>query len=326
MFRHLWWLTAALALFWSVGVRAESITLYTSVDEPMARKVVAEFEKRTGHRVRVVTDTEASKSVGLAERIRAERDRPRADVWWGNEIFYTIGLADEGLLEEMNAPVLDQIDARYVDKQKRFAGVALRARVLATSAGTTVTSLSDLTDPRFKGQLVMARPSAGTTGGQVAALYTLWGRERFEAYFRALKANQIALVGGNSVSAQQVADGRFQVGFTDNDDVASVNAIQQRVEQVIPDQGDGQMGTLAIPTTVAQVKKPDRSPAATELAAFLLSKETEQMLIDEKFALASTHVDAEEKLHVRVMDVEFVEVAKNLKPAIQLAIQILEGE
>src|SRR5438874_1086383 len=66
------------------------VVLYTSVDEPVAAPIVREFEKRTGIHVILQTDTEATKSVGLAERLRAERDNPRADVWWGNEIFLTI--------------------------------------------------------------------------------------------------------------------------------------------------------------------------------------------------------------------------------------------
>src|SRR5690349_7147585 len=103
------WSSAVLSIFLLpfsichiVGCHRETspeITLYTSVDEPTASPIVREFEKQTGIRVRLVTDTEASKSVGLAERLRAEKDHPQADVWWSNEIFLTINLADQGLLE-----------------------------------------------------------------------------------------------------------------------------------------------------------------------------------------------------------------------------------
>ena len=34
-------------------------------------------------------------------------------------------------------------------------------------------------------QLVMARPTAGTTGSQVAALYALWGEEKADVFFKA---------------------------------------------------------------------------------------------------------------------------------------------
>src|SRR5688572_25968904 len=74
------------------------VVLYTSVDEPFARPIVAEFEQRTGIKVLLKTDTEATKSVGLAARLEAEKDNPQADVWWGNEVFHTINLAERGVL------------------------------------------------------------------------------------------------------------------------------------------------------------------------------------------------------------------------------------
>ncbi len=68
------------------------------VDEPIARPIIQEFEKQSGIQVVLVTDAEATKSVGLAERLRAEKGNPQADVFWGNEPFHTINLAEEGLL------------------------------------------------------------------------------------------------------------------------------------------------------------------------------------------------------------------------------------
>jgi iron(III) transport system substrate-binding protein len=304
---------------------ATPLTLYTSIDQPIAKKIVDAFEQSSSIRVRIVTDTEASKSVGLAERLRAERDRPRADVWWGNEIFHTIALADEGLLSPMDSPALDAIDPHYIDAQKRFAGVGLRVRVLAVAKGTSIDSIEQLAEPRFKDQIVLARPSAGTTGGHVAALRVLWGPEKFDSFFRALRANNAAMVGGNSVSAQQVAQKNFLVGLTDNDDVSSVNAAESLVEQVIPDQGDHQIGTLAIPTTVALVSKPDRSPESIKLVEFLLSEQAERILLEENFILASTRRNADAKLKVRAMDVDYAKVAAELKPAVSRAIELLEG-
>src|SRR5947209_7594392 len=68
----------------------EQVVLYTSVDQPIAASIIKDFELQTGISVILQTDTEATKSAGLAERLRAEKDNPQADVWWGNEIFHTI--------------------------------------------------------------------------------------------------------------------------------------------------------------------------------------------------------------------------------------------
>src|SRR4051812_17256058 len=55
------------------------VVLYTSVDQPIAQPIIAEFEKRTGITVELQTDTEATKSAGLAARLQAEQANPQAD-------------------------------------------------------------------------------------------------------------------------------------------------------------------------------------------------------------------------------------------------------
>ena len=76
------------------------VVVYTSVDEPVARPILEEFTKRTGIKVVAKFDAEASKTVGLVQMLRAEKGNPRGDVFWNNEIFHTINLAEEGVLAE----------------------------------------------------------------------------------------------------------------------------------------------------------------------------------------------------------------------------------
>ncbi|HQY89653.1 MAG TPA: substrate-binding domain-containing protein, partial [Tepidisphaeraceae bacterium] len=273
---------------------SNQIILYTSIDEPIARKVIDAFEKQSGLSVRIVTDTEATRSVGIAERLRAEKARPLAQVWWGNEVFNTVRLADEGFFEKLDLEGIDAIDPKFVDEEMRWAGVGLRVRVVARHKPEGVEfklkpiHLSDFTQADFKGQLVMARPTAGTTGSQVAALYALWGEEKADAFFKALHANDVVLVGGNGVVVQEVSANRFTWGLTDNDDISAMISQGGTLMELIPDQDppEGEtetLGTLAIPTTVALVKRDEITDSAKKLAAFLLSKETEQRLIDENF-------------------------------------------
>src|SRR5687767_10434530 len=160
----------ALATGCDRGGDEADVVLYTSIDEPVARAVIDAFEAETGHNVRLVTDTEATKSVGLAERLRAEKNRPQADVWWGNEPFHTIALAEEGLLAPYDFPAAADIDPQFKDPQSRWAGNGLRARVLAVTevpieppaqgVKAEPDRLSDLADPQYRGRVVLARPTA----------------------------------------------------------------------------------------------------------------------------------------------------------------------
>src|SRR5690606_31249775 len=106
----------------------KEVTLYCSVDPPFAREVVAAFEKQTGIKVRLRTDTEAGKTTGLVRLIEAERNRPQADVFWSSELFNTIKMADDGLLAEYRPPA-EGIPERFKDPGGRWTAFGLRARV-----------------------------------------------------------------------------------------------------------------------------------------------------------------------------------------------------
>src|SRR5687767_4012851 len=109
----------------------ETVVLYTSVDEPVATPVVLEFTKRTGITVVIRTDTEANKSAGLVARLEAEKANPQADVWWGNEVFRTISLADAGVLAPYESPSAKDIPAASKDPSHLWAGSGERVRVIA---------------------------------------------------------------------------------------------------------------------------------------------------------------------------------------------------
>jgi iron(III) transport system substrate-binding protein len=305
----------------------QQVVLYTSVDEPYVRPILAEFESKTGIRVIVQTDTEATKSAGLAARLEAERDKPRADVWWGNEVFHTIRLADAGVLAAYESPAAGDVPPKFKDEQHRWAGNALRARVIAThvkggagDARSQAATHDDLLKAEFRGKAAVARPTAGTTGGHVAALYVMWGPERFTRYLEGLKANEVKLLGGNGPVAEAVARGDVLVGLTDNDDVAAVRRNTPDIAAVPLDQDS--TGTLAIPTTVALVAGANNPEAAKKLIDYLLSPEVERKLIDAHFAGWSVR---EPSAAFRTMDVDFHAVAWALPEAVKTAVTILEG-
>jgi iron(III) transport system substrate-binding protein len=296
------------------------LMLYTSVDEPVLRPIIAAFESRTGIKVVVQTDTEANKSAGLAAKLEAERDNSRADVWWGNEVFHTIRLADAGVLDPYESPSAKDIPAKFKDAAHRWAGNGLRARVIAIPGSTLkVVSLDDLVRSEHRGKVAIARPTAGTTGSHVAALYTLWGPDRFKEFFMRLQENEVKLLGGNMPVAEAVGRGEINIGLTDNDDVAVVQANGGSITSTLPDQDT--IGTLAIPTTPALVKGSRNTEAAKKLVDYLLSQEVEQKLLDAKFAGYSVRAEAK---GIRTMDVDFHAVAKALPVAVETAMTILE--
>ena len=312
------------------GPGGEVIVVYTSVDEPVARPIFLEFTRRTGIEVRLQGDTEADKGAGLVARLEAEKTHPKADVWWGNEVFRTIRLADAGVLAAYESPSAKDIPPEFKDPSHRWAGSALRARVIAAFSNTTKLpadpvpnrSILDLLRPELKGRVAMANPRFGTTSGHVAALYVLWGDEKANQFFRDLRANGVKVLGGNSDVAFQVAKGAVWAGLTDNDDVAAMILPGADERLVLPDQDS--FGTLVVPCTTGLISGSKKQDAAKKLIDYLLLPEVEQKLIDQKFAAYSVRRGAG-AAPVKTMQVDYAEVARVLPRAANAAEAILVG-
>jgi iron(III) transport system substrate-binding protein len=200
---------------------AGQVVVYTSLDQPYAAPVLQAFERQSGVRVAAVYDTEATKSLGLANRIAAERGRPRADVFWSSEVVRVIGLKAQGVLEPYHPPNAASIPERFKDAEGYWTGFAARARVIVYNTKLVTNpprSRFDLEKPAWRNAVAMANPLFGTTATEAAALFELLGPERARAHYRALKANGVRIVDGNSVAADRTSQGEVRAALTDTDD------------------------------------------------------------------------------------------------------------
>lgn len=274
------------------------VVLYYSADEPIARLVIDAFEKKTGVKVRGVGDTEATKAVGLAQRIRAEKGAPKCDVFWNSEAFLTIALANEGILEPHVTDTTKEWPAALRDEGHTWHGFAQRARVMVyntnhpANIGSEVTArppqtMRDLWHPNLgKGVFVMARPFAGTMRGHAAALVALWGEEGARAWAMQMAQQKVRLLSGNAPVVQAVALGEAVAGLTDSDDVWAgkrngwpVEMIYLRNDKInIRAETEQKHGPLLIPNTAARIKGGPNPDNAALLVEFLLSADVERML------------------------------------------------
>ena len=202
------------------GQNNKQVVLYCSVDQSIAEAIIAEFEKQSGIEVLARFDTEASKTVGLVQRLRAEGASPVADVFWSSEIFHTIRLAREGLLSEYRSDQTKQWPAAFADANGQWYGFGLRGRIIAyntqrVSGSEAPRTLEDICDSKWKGRVVMATPEFGTTSGDIASWFVHYGSERAREILQQLKANKIRLVDGNSTAVRMIATGQADICFTD---------------------------------------------------------------------------------------------------------------
>ncbi len=315
----------------SPGENQRQVVLYCSVDQEIAEPVIAEFEKQTGIEVQTRFDTEASKTVGLIQKIRAEAASPIADVFWSSEIFHTIRLARESLLSPYHSDMTANWPALFLDPLARWHGFALRARVIAynterISAEQAPRSLEDCLDSQWKDRLVMASPEFGTTGGDVASWFANYGSGRAREILHALKLNGIRLVSGNSTAVRMVATGQADICFTDTDDVYAAQRNGWPVAMNFLDQ-DGK-GPLVIPNTTAIIADAPHPDEAKELMDFLLSEQLELMLVrsdSHNCPIRPALVQRYQSYAIpNPLDIDYDKVADLLPEAIKTAREILQ--
>ena len=317
------------------GSDERTVVVYCSVDQSLAEEVLAAFEKKTGITVRARYDTEATKTLGLVQRLRGESSNPAADVFWSSEVFHTIRLARQGLLAPYDPDAVKDWPAAFVERRpdgaaRRWYGFALRSRVICyntrrVSAGEAPKRLEDLLDTRWKGRLVMAAPEFGTTSGDVASWFCHYGPQRATAILTALKANDIRLVDGNSTAVRMVATGQADLCMTDTDDVhAGVRNGWPVAMHPLDQNGDG---ALVIPNTAALVAGGPNAPEGRELMAFLLSEEAERIIARSDSHNSPVHRSlADEFRQYAVkspLDVDYAKVADALPQAVRAAGKIL---
>ncbi len=259
------------------------VVVYTAQDEEYAKPIFEDFAKTTGIAVLPKFDTESTKTAGLANAIVAEADRPRCDVFWNNEILLTLRLARLGLLDVYRPKIAERYPEMYRSKDGLWHGLAARARILLVNTKRVhkeqwPQSITDLTDAKWKGRIGMAKPLFGTTATHATCLFAAWGDEKAREFFDKLKANDVKILSGNKQVAEAVSHGEIDFGITDTDDAWEAIQAAWPVEIIYPDQGEGQIGTLYIPNTLAVIKGSPHAAEARRLVDYILSPQVEARL------------------------------------------------
>ena len=261
------------------------VVVYTSVDGEYAAPILDAFDRESEptNTVRQF-DIEASKTVGLATRLLEEKDKARCDVFWNNEILHTVRLQKAGLLAKRRWKIPDSWPAEYRASDGTWVGYAARARVLLINTeklpdpATWPKRVEELADAKWSKSCGLAFPLFGTTATHFAVLSDLWPEEKSSQWFTSVAKNAIVLSGNKQV-AQAVSSGQLSWCLTDTDDALVEKENGGKVAIVFPDQGEGELGTLFIPSSVSVIAKSPHPIAAGKLADYLTSSKTEERLV-----------------------------------------------
>ncbi|MCH2111270.1 MAG: extracellular solute-binding protein [Planctomycetes bacterium] len=275
---RLW--TASIPLLLPACGAEPDLVVYCSLDQVHSEPILREFAAQTGLRVQGQWDVEANKTVGMVQRLLAERDRPRADVYWNNEIAHTLRLKEEGMLAPYASPSAADIPSAFKDPDHTWHGFAARARVILHHKdyqGPLPQTLEDFLVPSIAQQGGMARPLTGTTLTHCATMATRRGEEGLLTWLTAAQKSGLRFGAGNASVMRRVCERDYSWCLTDTDDAAAAIRNGYPVSVSHLGQSNGK-GSLLIPNTAALIQGAPHPEQGKKFLDFLLSKSVEERL------------------------------------------------
>lgn len=291
---------ALAAVWWAFQPGEDPLVVYCAHDAVFADAVLRDFERQTGIRVAVQYDTEATKSLGHVNQIKEEREHPRCDVFWNNELLGTVDLHQTGLLHPYRGTGFERIPAQFKDPEGYWTGFAARLRVFIVNTDRMAPDEPQIEQRLAGGDLsraAIAKPLFGTTLTHYTYLAHTWGLDRLRDWHRDTRRRGLQEVSGNSATRDLVAAGACDFGFTDTDDYFGAKDAGKPVE-IVPTRVDGR--TICIPNSVAIIRGTKKLTAAQRLVDFLLSEETELRLAQSESRQVPLGPIADERLPAEV--------------------------
>jgi iron(III) transport system substrate-binding protein len=246
---------AASAAFAMPAAAQGQLSLYCAVQEEWCRPMAAEFERETGIKVNM---TRKSSGEWYAQ-LKAEKQNPRGDVWWGGTGDPHLQAAEEGLTLEYKSPMMKELydwairqaetaKFRTVGVYSGALGYSFNTKTLAAKGLPEPKCWRDLTNPAYKGEVQVADPnSSGTSYTMLATIVQLFGEEQAFDYMKALHKNVNQYTRSGAAPARAAATGESLIGITFLHDAVTQVLAGAPVKIVAPCEGTGyEIGSMSI--------------------------------------------------------------------------------
>lgn len=192
------------------------ITVYSGRAEDLVEDLFKQFEEETG----IKLDVRYGDSAELAATIAEEGENTPADVFFAQDAGSLGSIGQEGLLAELPAQTLEQVDERFRDPDSRWVGTSGRVRVVAynteaLSEDELPDSIWDYAAPEWRGRLGLA-PTNASFQAMVTAMRLQEGDERTREWLEAIEANEPRILENNTQTLEAIAAGEIDAGFVNH--------------------------------------------------------------------------------------------------------------
>jgi iron(III) transport system substrate-binding protein len=191
------------------------LVVYSERKEPLIQPIFEQYTAQTGVKVRWLTDA----APVLIERLVAEGDNTRADLFMAVDAGNLWQAAERGVLAPIKSPLLDaSIPSNLRDPDDRWFALSQRARTIVHSTDrvqpSELSTYGALADPQWKGRLCLRSSKKVYNQSLVATLLARVGAEQTEAIVEGWVRNLAAPpFTDDTLLLQAIAAGQCDVGI-----------------------------------------------------------------------------------------------------------------
>ena len=249
---------SVLALLGILTGRAEaagSVVVYCGMNEEWCRAASTVFQQKTGIQVSMTRQSAGE----IYARLKAEKDNPRGDIWYGGTGDPHLQAASDGLTDTYKPAQLDALRdwAKAQAERSSFRTVGIYLGALGYGYNTDLIASrkiaapacwSDLTKPEFKGEVQVADPnSSGTAYTMLATIVQLMGEEPAFDYMKGLHKNIDHYTTSGAAPAQAVGRGEVAVAIAFQHDLIAAAKKGGKLKVVSPCEGTGyEIGSMSL--------------------------------------------------------------------------------
>ncbi len=204
----------------TVATTPATLTLVTHDSFAISDAMLAAFEEQHGATIEILRGGDAGAMVNQAI---LTKDNPLGDVIFGIDNTFLSRALEAGILESYESPLLSSVpeelllDSQYRATPIDFGDVCLNYDRAVFAPDEVPTSLRELTDERFRGQLVVENPATSSPGlAFLLATIVEFGEEgdyNWQDFWADLRDNDVVVTSGWS-EAYEV---RFSGGYGNGD-------------------------------------------------------------------------------------------------------------
>lgn len=258
------------------------IALYSPEAPDFTKELAAKYEETHDQKV----DVQYAGTNVLVNQMMAEKDNPKADVWYGGGGILPFEAAiDRGILasyipdlaadwdEVEDGIKMKHGDGKYVGVEIFVLGFAYNTELVTEEEAPK--TWEDLLDPKWKGKIQFPNPAAsGTATLMVMDQLQRLGEEKGWEYFEKLVAQANSMPDSGSAPTKGVSMGEAHIGIGFDFMAYEQKSKGESVDFILPDK------TPVLVNPVSLIEGAPNEAGGKEFIDFLLGEEAQQIMAD----------------------------------------------